>query len=126
MVLLVYGHAFAPAAQVLTLHIVASLFVFIGYAGEKWQIAEDRQRYTFYGVGMGAALNVLLNLWLVPRYGIIGAAWATLAAQAFSYHLAFGFFRATRELFAVQNRALLDVLSLRILWARKGSLDQGS
>lgn len=119
LVLLVYGQAFAPTAQVLMLHIVASLFVFIGYAGEKWQIAEDRQRYTFYGVGMGALVNVMLNLVLVPRFGIMGAAWATLAAQALSYHLAFGFFRATRELFALQNRALLDVVTLRFLWSER-------
>lgn len=119
LVLLVYGQAFAAAIPVLTLHIVASLFVFIGYAAEKWQIAEDRQRYTFYGVGLGSLLNIVLNLILVPRYGIIGAAWATLVAQAFSYHLAFGLFRATRELFAVQNHAMLDVLTLRFLWKRR-------
>jgi O-antigen/teichoic acid export membrane protein len=30
--------------------------------------------------GVGAAVNVALNFWLVPRYGMVGAAVSTLAA----------------------------------------------
>lgn len=33
--------------------------------------------------GAGAAINVVLNLILIPRYGLAGAAFATLAAEAF-------------------------------------------
>jgi Na+-driven multidrug efflux pump len=30
----------------------------------------------------GALSNVVLNLWLIPLLGIMGAAWATVASQA--------------------------------------------
>lgn len=120
VVRLVYGPAYAPSAAVLAVHVTASLFVYFGYAAEKWLIAEDRQRFTFYAVALGLALNVGLNVLLIPRYGIVGAAWATLAAQAVSYHLAFGLFRPTRAVLRLQTLALLDVLTLRPLWERRG------
>jgi O-antigen/teichoic acid export membrane protein len=45
----------------------------------------------FYPVStaVGAAVNLGLNLWLIPRYGIIGAAWATGAAYAVQAAIAF-------------------------------------
>jgi O-antigen/teichoic acid export membrane protein len=45
----------------------------------------------FYPVStaVGAAVNLGLNLWLIPRYGIIGAAWATGAAYAVQATIAF-------------------------------------
>ena len=116
VVRLVYGSEFMPAAPVLAVHITAALFVFLGFAAEKWLIAEDRQWYSFLGVAMGVVLNIGLNAWLIPRYGIQGAAWATLAAQAFSYHLAFGLFKASRPVFRLQNQVLLDCLIGRPLW----------
>ncbi|MEO5895884.1 MAG: polysaccharide biosynthesis C-terminal domain-containing protein [Vicinamibacterales bacterium] len=38
---------------------------------------------------IGAAVNLGLNLWWIPRYGIIGAAWATGAAYAVQASIAF-------------------------------------
>ena len=45
-------------------------------------LAWDRQRTYMLAVGSGAAANVVLNLLLIPPYGIVGAAVATLAAEA--------------------------------------------
>lgn len=39
-----------------------------------------KSRYQVYSVFIGAVANIILNLLLIPRYGVIGAAWATLAA----------------------------------------------
>jgi Na+-driven multidrug efflux pump len=33
---------------------------------------------------IGALLNVGLNLWLIPKMGIVGAAWATLISYAYA------------------------------------------
>jgi O-antigen/teichoic acid export membrane protein len=32
--------------------------------------------------GAGAAVNVALNFWLIPRYGMVGAAFATRTSCA--------------------------------------------
>jgi len=58
-------------------------------------------RYYPVSTAIGAAVNLGLNLWLIPRYGIIGAAWATGAAYAVQAAIAFIFsqryYRVTYE-----------------------------
>jgi O-antigen/teichoic acid export membrane protein len=50
----------------------------------------SRTRYYPVSTAAGAAANIGLNFLLVPRYGIIGAAWANGAAYAVQAAIAFG------------------------------------
>jgi O-antigen/teichoic acid export membrane protein len=46
--------------------------------------AYNKQKYLSVYTGIGAFLNVLLDLILIPRFGILGSAWATFFAQLIS------------------------------------------
>jgi O-antigen/teichoic acid export membrane protein len=46
--------------------------------------AYNKQKYLSIYTGIGAFLNVLLDLILIPRFGILGSAWATFFAQLIS------------------------------------------
>ena len=49
-------------------------------------VARTRKtQFNWIATSAGAALNVGLNFWLIPRYGMLGAAWATLAAYALMF-----------------------------------------
>jgi O-antigen/teichoic acid export membrane protein len=48
-----------------------------------------RTKHIAYIMGVGAVSNVLLNLLLIPRYGMWGAAWATLAAYVLVFVLTY-------------------------------------
>jgi len=76
-----YGEAFMPAAGVLSIHIWAGVFVFLGVACGKWFICENYIKKNFYRALFGMIINVVLNLILIPLYGIYGAAVATLLGQ---------------------------------------------
>ena len=39
-----------------------------------------RTQLNWVVTGVGAAVNIALNFWLIPRYGMVGAAISTLAA----------------------------------------------
>ena len=52
-----------------------------------WFSVENLQTYSFYRTLSGCVLNVLLNFILIPRYGINGAAVATVVAQSFAAFL---------------------------------------
>jgi O-antigen/teichoic acid export membrane protein len=54
----------------------ASLMVNSGLA------VRNRMNQSGVVVTITAVLNLALNLWLVPRYGFMGAAWATFASYA--------------------------------------------
>ena len=76
-----YGEAFSPAAGVLSIHIWAGVFVFLGIASGKWFLCENYIKKNFYRTSIGMISNVVLNLILIPLYGIYGAAIATLLGQ---------------------------------------------
>lgn len=73
-----YGSAYMPAASVLSIHIWAGVFVFLGVASGKWLIVENYTRISFFRTFLGAVINIVLNIILIPKYGINGAAIATL------------------------------------------------
>ncbi len=81
LVTLLYGEAYKEAGQVLMIYIWTGLFVFFTVARSKWILTENFQRFTNFYLFSGLAVNVLLNILLVPYYGIIGAAWATFLGQ---------------------------------------------
>jgi len=75
-----YGTAYKAAGGVLAIHIWACLIVFPGNVTAHLIVMEKRQISSFILNTIGAVLNILLNLYLIPRMGINGAAWATLAS----------------------------------------------
>ena len=81
LILLLFGQAYQEAGQVLMIHVWAAIFVFLGVAFGKYLLAENLTKIAFQRTLLGAVSNVLLNLWLIPLYGVAGAATATLLAQ---------------------------------------------
>jgi len=77
-----YKPEYAYAAPVLSVHIWSGVFVFLGIASGQYLIAENYNKLTFIRTGFGAIVNIGLNLLLIPRMGMMGAAIATLAAYA--------------------------------------------
>ena len=78
---LLFGKAYQEAGQVLMIHTWAAVFVFLGVAFGKYLLAENLTKIDFQRTLLGAITNVIFNLWLIPIYGVAGAAMATLLAQ---------------------------------------------
>jgi O-antigen/teichoic acid export membrane protein len=106
VILILYGTDFQEAADVLRIYIWAGVFVTLGIANSKWLITENLQRYLFIRTILGALLNVGLNLWLIPIYGIKGAAIATMVAQGTVGFLSLSFFKKTRHNFLFAAKSL--------------------
>lgn len=94
-----YGEAYAGAAKVLQIHVVSLIFLSCEKAGSKELIARGLQRYLMVTALTGAAINVGLNLILIPVSGAVGAAVATSVSYAFSGFLAFAIWEETRPVF---------------------------
>jgi O-antigen/teichoic acid export membrane protein len=102
---LLFGDAYHQAGAVLAVHIWAGIFSFLQAAVGKWFLLEGLQKYSFYRMLSGAVLNVVLNLILIPKFGIIGAAWATLASMACSCMFFNILSKKTRPVFFMQCRS---------------------
>lgn len=107
IVKIMYGPGFELSAQVLVIHVWAGVFVFSGIASSRWFIAENLQKYTFYRTLAGCVINFVLNFIFIPKYGVIGSAWASVISQA----VACIFFNAankkTRLIFIIQIKAIV-------------------
>lgn len=97
----VYKPEFAAAADILVLHIWAGLFVGIGTACSHFYILRGMSKINFYRTLAGATSNILLNLWLIPRFGGWGAALATLISYSISDYFSNLFIPRTRYLFGM-------------------------
>ena len=96
---LLFGETYIEAGTVLAIHIWASVFVFLGVASSNWFLAENRQILNLQRTILGAISNVILNLLLIPRYGVIGAAVATVISQALAAWLFDSLQHITRPMF---------------------------
>lgn len=106
VVTLLFGQEYLESAGVLSIHIWAAIFVFLGVAQGPWNITEGLQRLSLTRGLMGAGINVVLNFILIPQYGASGAAIATLISYAIPNYFANFFNIKTAKIFQIQSRAL--------------------
>lgn len=80
---LLSGESFLPAVPALRFLTVAVLFAgFSGITGTQLLVPRGQEKRLLQSILCGAALDFVLNLFLIPRYGAAGAAFATMLAEA--------------------------------------------
>jgi len=102
-----YGARYSDAAPVLAIHAWCGVLVSFGVCGTLWLTNAGYFRNQMFQTLAGACVNVGLNLLLIPRAGVVGAAIASCAAQLMSAVLWNLVQPATRRLFRLQIGALL-------------------
>lgn len=105
---LLFGSEFSSASPVLTIYIWAGVAVFLGVASSQYLINESLTKLSFYRTFFGMLLNVALNLWLIPIYGIVGAAIATLISYSLATFLV-AFHRKFKHQFFMMMRSIFMI-----------------
>lgn len=100
-----FGREYEAAGEVLVIHIWSSIFAFLGVASGKWLLAENHQILALQRTALGVLMNVTLNIFLIPSYGAVGAAWATLISFALAGMFADALQAETREIFFMKLRS---------------------
>lgn len=104
---LIYGAQFEDAAGILRMQIWAGPFVFLGVISGRSLLARGFQRFEAVRYIIGAPLNVGLNLVLIPEYGGMGAAFATLISYVVISYVLPVIYPRTRHTGWLMTRALL-------------------
>ncbi len=76
-----YKEKYNLAPGIFKIHIWTTLTVFYGTAWSMWMIVEKKQKYIIYSQLISMCIGLMLNLKLIPLYGITGAAYALLISQ---------------------------------------------
>ncbi len=108
-----YGAEYSAAAGILVIHAWSGLFIYLAAMQSGYDIAEGLSWLTVLRTAVGAILNVVLNVALIPHYGGSGAAFATLVSQVFAGVVLNLAHPKTRLIFGMQVRALLMIPLLR-------------
>ncbi|MEJ5300671.1 MAG: flippase [Thermodesulforhabdaceae bacterium] len=80
-VALVYGESFREAAQALNVLSWVCMLIFVGLLASTACLVMDVVHFEWWNAAVAAALNITINLFLIPVYGYLGSAWATLASE---------------------------------------------
>lgn len=107
LVMTLFGAAYVAAAPILKLHIWAGVFVFMRAVLSRWLLAEDLLRFSLVTHAAGALINVALNLVLIPRFGGMGAAVATVISYAAASFGALFLAARTRPIGWMMTKAML-------------------
>ncbi|MBE5800732.1 MAG: flippase [Clostridiales bacterium] len=83
MVYIVCGQAYEGSVRTLQIIVWYTAFSYIGSARNVWIMAEGKQNLLWFINLCGAVGNILLNLLMIPVWGIEGAAVASLITQIF-------------------------------------------
>ncbi len=84
---LLYGVKFKNASSVLRIHVFTNIFIYLGIAQNIWMINENKGKLSIYKTIVGLILSFFLNIFLIPKYGIMGAAYSAVLVQFFSSFL---------------------------------------
>lgn len=79
----VFGHAYVAGANTLQVLGICSIFASLGYMSARFLIAAGKQKKIAHRNLLAIAMNAVLNTFLIPAFGIIGAAIATLLTLFF-------------------------------------------
>lgn len=125
LITIIFGAEFQSAAPVLTIYIWAGVAVFLGVASSQYLITENFTRLSFFRTLMGMVFNIILNLVLIPKYGILGAAYATLISYSIST-FSLIFIRKTFYQFVMMLRSILLITLIKNLFERWHLLSEKS
>lgn len=84
IVLILYGEQYLPSVSALRIAVWYVTFSNYGSVRNIWMLAENKQKYLWIINLSGALANVALNAVLIPFFGAVGAAAASLVTQFFA------------------------------------------
>jgi O-antigen/teichoic acid export membrane protein len=115
VVRVLYGKQFLPAAPLLAVLIWSEIAVFFAAVVGNVMVVRNQQNLLPIPTLTGAAINVALNLVLIPRYAAMGAACATLISYTVAWMVVLLFFRAMRSVVWQGLRFALPVTAIALL-----------
>jgi O-antigen/teichoic acid export membrane protein len=113
VIVLLYGSEYQAAGYLLSLFALRLFFSNMGVGKSVFIVNESLFRYSLLTVVTGAIANILLNLWLIPLYGTIGAIIASMISFVISIFIVDLFFAKTRENQKLMFKGIFSFWKLR-------------
>lgn len=106
IILLLYGQKYIEAVPSLSLVVWYTSFSYFGAINNVYMVAEDKIRWVQVTTLIGAIGNVILNYILIPVWGIVGAALASLLTQILANFVLMAIIPDLRKGFGIMVRGI--------------------
>jgi O-antigen/teichoic acid export membrane protein len=110
---LIFGQDYMSSVPIIIIHTWSSVLVFMRALMSKWLIIQNLPALSLLSQLMGAIVNVGLNLILIPNFGAVGAAYATLISFLFSGYICLFFHSSLWPMALIVSKSL--VLPVRLI-----------
>lgn len=107
IVSILYGEAYLGAVSSLGLIVWYTSFSFFGAINNMYMVAENKTIWVQVTTLVGSIVNVLLNYLLIPIYGIVGAAAASLITQVIANFILVALIKNIREVFFIMLKGIM-------------------
>ena len=108
----IYDSSFAPSILAFQILIVMIGIIFIYNAFYQVLIAADQQKKIFWAVLSGAIINVILNLILIPKFSLYGAAFSTVITHLLIFFFLFKFTLKFTPIRPFNVKFLLNIIAI--------------
>lgn len=103
---IIYGEQYLASAQVLSIHFWIVVCTALAVVSGRYLVNAGLQKLTMYRHLLGVTLNIPLNYLLIPKYGIEGAAIASLGSLFAANYIFDSLDTRTRLIFIQKTKAL--------------------
>ncbi len=103
---LLFGELYIGAVASLKIYIWAGVGISLGYGLSYYLIAENTTTISMISTICGSVTNIMLNIILIPRYGINGAAFASFISYTLVLFISLAFKRTRSQLYLILRSIL--------------------
>lgn len=115
---IIFGVQYIEAVIILQIHIWACVFMFMRALFSKWILAEKMSYLSLVSQGIGAVLNIILNILFIPLWQGVGAALATFISYTVASYLILFCFKDSRKMAFIMTRSLLLPFFMLVSWVK--------
>jgi polysaccharide transporter, PST family len=107
IIVLIFGKDYTDAGIILAVYFWSSLFTAGALIKDIWITVEEHTTYALVTSIAGALTNILLNLYLIPKYGALGSAIATVISYILTDYVSCFFYKPAHKLGWIMTRSFV-------------------
>lgn len=109
IIFFLFGASYEAASSILIIHIWSIIFVSMAVISGRYLINEGLQKITMQRHLIGLIINILLNFFFIPIYGVEGAAMSSLISLALSNYFLDALKKETNIIFQQKTKAIFFI-----------------
>lgn len=111
-VIALFGNQYVESSKIVIIYIWSIVFVFLSNGSWGYYLNENLEKFSSIRLIIGAVINIILNIYFIKIYGLLGAAYATIISYSVSGYFVNFIFKKTRVNFYLQTNSFINFFNI--------------